>query len=545
MDQLIIQGSKSDCLVCRDYHDIDDFAATFQLSNVQSLLEKYGLPDFKYDQAKVASFSKQIAAQQVKEKDQWSKLTAEELFERATTLQLKESQLSAEIEDYEKKSNKIAKELDTETDFNYLAYVTERARFYQDTLGEMRVAYSDCKTERETLMLSINKGLGDLQASAESLDNFMKTNQDQVDAVARALWRGCVLSNTLNIKDHVGRARLFFTWTAISLKYDLKVLKFKQQKLMTSADALGLQYAVCLDFAHVFKTFSNAIIKYHNAEIGVSDKFLAIDIVGFTKQSSRREKLPVKGADKHAWNAFPLEEDTEGNITKWKLIDSTWGRGGENYKLNAPWWFTKSNEAFQRDHVPDVDQQQCVPKIMTLKSAFEQDLVDLTWLGDEFHIDPASLSLPQAIIHLQPITSKQFAAFTFRMDCPHRKLERSVFMAVCLKGQTKVDTGRLSLFSLVQGTWSTKLDVTGCPSDGTRTARMITPYYLKPTALPFRKILDFSRPVVFDNEEAVKSFKEEFGWAKLAEWEIGVVGPAIGSYEDLWVATAMETGYYF
>jgi hypothetical protein len=58
----------------------------------------------------------------------------------------------------------------------------------------------------------------------------------EVSNIAIALWTIAVQQGVLSKTDHVGRARLFYTWIACSLQYNEEILKFKDQDATRSID---------------------------------------------------------------------------------------------------------------------------------------------------------------------------------------------------------------------------------------------------------------------------------------------------------------------
>jgi hypothetical protein len=105
-----------------------------------------------------------------------------------------------------------------------------------------------------------------------------------------------------------------------------------------------------------------------------------------------------------------------------QLIDCTWGAGhvGDRARKAGappydPTWFTKPNIEFQRTHIPDSEEHQCVPQRLRKPSAeiWEQSLADFAGNTQGYRIDKSSLTPANSPI---PWSAQKF---TFKKSCPH------------------------------------------------------------------------------------------------------------------------------
>lgn len=186
-----------------------------------------------------------------------------------------------------------------------------------------------------------NSALNDQIYAAQDVPR--KIDQDRI-GLTQSIARFLLEQNGLTKADNVARARFFFTWIAVSIKYDKTVSEplLGPPLERTDAGTLLRGSEVCQGFALLFRTMFNATQDPEAPQ--------AVYLTGIDKQ----EAGPItESAIGHAWNAFPTKNDRAR--PGWQLTDVTWGSGAENNvgQLNfKPEWFAPTPEYFIHTHFP-------------------------------------------------------------------------------------------------------------------------------------------------------------------------------------------------
>lgn len=265
-------------------------------------------------------------------------------------------------------------------------------------------------------------------ADVRNSDQAVRTKADAeglVPAMAQALWRKARDTGIITSEDdHVGRARLFCAWVAKSLVYDSKKAAILGDD-RSSFDVMVSGRDVCQGFSDVFVAMFNA-----TSPAGTNEESRAAICKGYARTRIDADCAGYVGADHdHTWAVFPLVIPAPAVKPRsaFKVVDPTWfqGEGGT--------WFTRSNLAFTRDHMPGMRGSYCLAdeergQVRNSGSAAPpfatQDFFVRTLVGlqpaavDALRLDAASFR-PEA----QKLDPSKLAgaavAVSFAKSCPH------------------------------------------------------------------------------------------------------------------------------
>ena len=222
------------------------------------------------------------------------------------------------------------------------SYVTPESTAAKAEYDTAKVKLDELAGSFEAKRASFEKAAKDLDAVRNVLDKQAISRPQDIDKLAARLLRLARIQPA----DQIGRARLFFSWVAKSLRYDRIAHEQRPPDERTPIDTILNGYEVCHGFANLFNTKFNS---------GYDSKGPGRSIYVSGHMSNRDFHRPT-AENLHAWNAFPLEDGT------WKLIDPTWACGAvyneAGHGTFDPTWFTKSNEEFLRTHIPESEKYQ-------------------------------------------------------------------------------------------------------------------------------------------------------------------------------------------
>ena len=158
--------------------------------------------------------------------------------------------------------------------------------------------------------------------------------------------------------DDIDRARFFFTWIAVSITYDERVIKDEGPLGRTVLQALHGEKEVCIIIASLFKQlFNDTTVQVSGSASNAAAQVGSASLSEVIGGAMLLEKEGVRTRGEHAWNSFPIQDQT--GRTQMKVIDVTNGVersvvDGKEYKSKTDYsWFTRSNEDFSWDHIRD------------------------------------------------------------------------------------------------------------------------------------------------------------------------------------------------
>lgn len=211
-------------------------------------------------------------------------------------------------------------------------YVTSESTAAKAEYDTAKAKLDELTASFESKRVSFGKAAKDHAAVRNALDKQAISRTQVIDKLAARL----LYLARIQPADQIGRARLFFSWVAKSLRYDRIAHEQRPPDERTPIDTILNGHEVCHGFANLFNTM-------FNSGYGSKGPGRSIYISGYM---NNRDFHRPTAENSHAWNAFPLEDGT------WKLIDPTWACGAvyneSGHETFDPTWFTKSNEEFLR-----------------------------------------------------------------------------------------------------------------------------------------------------------------------------------------------------
>ncbi len=292
--------------------------------------------------------------------------------------------------------------------------------------------------------------------------------------MALALWIKFVAISGVDPRDHVARGRLFFSWVAYSIRYDMnlgaKNAEGVEKKTRPTADTVMTGMEICGGYSELFRQMFDTT--------DLLGKTKAMYIGGKTKRGAWKQDEPKRG---HAWSVFPT---SDGEDPVMKLIDPCWGAGSDpdatsgqsqvsnNNNMAAPFgpsinplYSTMSNEDFLRDHIPNQDYLQYVTPEIT-KAAF--------WASEAAMFGDPNLTqyLNRSTINPAPFTihSTGIVTFSFGAACPHvyeKGLIKPLFLTISTAAEDP-DITKLQPFEYNAHTqrWSAQINLTKVQAKG-------------------------------------------------------------------------------
>ena len=381
-------SSSACCIICRNYSDIDNVAEMWKAKNILAI----HLPQGKSFETILRSEQEKTRALQRKEAELL--ITAKSRRKKANSLHdpLRNSQELAQgaqdeyngiikADPYVSPGSKAAK----------AEYDTKKAKF-----GELTRSYEAEKS-------SFEKAARDRAEVQDALTKQMKLYVYITDKLAGRLLYLAGVQPT----DHVGRARLFFSWVAKSLRYNRIAHERMPPDERTPVDTILSESEVCYGFANLFNTM-------FNSGRDPNGPGCSIYVSGHSKHSDCHAPTDENA---HAWNAVPLGEGT------WKLVDPTWACGAVYNEVVDeafdPTWFNKSNDEFLLTHIPENEKYQFRNNGQPGADSailWKADLVDYPLQSRLYRINEASIKPPQRTIK---VPSPARTVFKFKKSCTH------------------------------------------------------------------------------------------------------------------------------
>ncbi|MCJ1244842.1 hypothetical protein MMC30_002043 [Trapelia coarctata] len=381
-------SSSACCLVCRYYSDIDHVVEKWKAKNILAIKLPHG------ETFETILRSEQKRTKALRRKEAELRRVTESKRKKANSLQgpLKEAHNRAQMA--QDKYNRIVE------DNPYVFPESTAAKAEYDTT---KAKFDNLTNSFEAAKVSFEKAARDYGAVQEVLDKQADARAHITDELAARLLYLAGVRPT----DQIGRARLFFSWVANSLRYDRVAHDQRPPDERTPIDTMLNQSEVCHGFANLFNTMFNSG-KDPDGPDG------SVYISGYTKNGDFRSPATESS---HAWNAFPVGDGT------WKVIDPTWACGAvyneAGHEAFDPTWFTKSNEELLRTHIPENEEYQFRDnRQLTMESAqlWETDLVDCTLQSRVYRINEASIKPSHRTIK---VPSPSRTVFKFKKSCTH------------------------------------------------------------------------------------------------------------------------------
>ena len=511
------QATEHDCLVCQIYTIIDQFAKDCRLQNLWNirgggaspaqastdpasslsfdateLLQALGKISDAYHLASADRAALLAQVQRVGSDIANDDVAGKTIKFHLVDIKTRIAPLEANVNTY----NDALKELDDEIKHLDLQVTTLKTQQYDATkILEALTSYNSkpppsdpLKAQRDVLEITEKlrgpqNQLNDLNVerprkkklyddAVAAAAPFVKLRNDQVDCMALALWIKFIAMSGVDPRDHVARARLFFSWVAYSIRYDMD-LKAKnaegvERKTRPTADTVMTGMEICGGYSELFRQMFDAT--------DLLGQTKAMYIGGKTKRGTWKQDEPKRG---HAWSVFPTSDGEEPVM---KLIDPCWGAGsdpdatsGQSQVSNNsaapagpsinPLYFTMSNEDFLRDHLPNQSYLQYVDPEIT-KAAF--------WASEAAMFGDPNLTqyFNRSTINPAPFTirSTGIVTFSFSAACPHvyeKGLIKPLFLAISTAAEDP-DITKLQPFEYNAATqrWSAQMDLTKVQAKG-------------------------------------------------------------------------------
>ena len=375
------------CLVCRNYSFIDSIAELWKLDNIM-ILQASGqmFKDILQDD------DRNFRTLQ-KEGNQLLKVLQSRL-KKANSLVDPRNEANHCSNNAAAKYNKIIK------DNPYISPESEAAQAqYDAAYAKFKDIDNSCIAART----SYEEAKKDHAAKKAAIDGRTKARDLVIVRIAERLFHLTRMSND----DNVGKARLFYSWVAKSLRYDLGARNLLGIEERNPTTTIINQYEVCKGFAELF----NAMYNY---DLNSTRPERSVYISGHIRQ--HREHTATENTS-HAWNAFPLHNGA------WKLIDPTGAVGAVGSKKGTigfnPTWFTKSNEEFLLTHIPEDEKYQFryddQPPV-DHESFWCADRVECLSATAHYRINQASIRPSERLIYC---SAQSPIVFEFKKTCMH------------------------------------------------------------------------------------------------------------------------------
>ncbi|KAH0564851.1 hypothetical protein GP486_001759 [Trichoglossum hirsutum] len=484
------------CLVCRDYSAIDKFAKRFNLQNLGKLSELGDKCPLLTTEGKMLDITVLYAEyKSAKEQHEIDR----ELMRICSKIETQEGcsqQLKQAEETYQEAYDAYFGLLQTPENLDSDAEAkTEALQKRLKRLGEeyenANNQYLQVKSFIETNKLTNVFGQQEakFKESTARVEELGRQFQTMLEWIAQSLWKLAVKEHIFHFNDHVGRARLFFTWVATSIIFDNDVKgQGDREDFRGPYDSLGTGREVCRGFAELFKELFDAVTKAFCGDYHWNPDLKAKLISGVSRRDVR-----------HAWNAFPCNN----GLTTWKLIDSCWAGGTKEHILREPGWFVQSNDEFLLTHLPESNDQSAI----TIEAFKNRPLVVPEYsCASRFMINILSVKPQDATL------KRDVCVFEFSLCCPAAP-KRQFFIAF-KSGSGSVT--EITPFAEENLRWITKINLKNAPKDPSCKVVIITPVFDTEGTVPFYDHKEREVYVWGTKNKLIIDTRFEF----LAEWSI-------------------------
>ena len=375
------------CLVCRNYSFVDYIAELWKLDKILAL------------QASGRTFKNLL-----QDDDRKFRALQKEEKQHLTMLQSRLTKANSLVDprnEANHRSNEAAAKYNEIIKVN--PYVSPASEAAQAEYDAAHAKFKDIDGSCLAARASFEEAKKDHASKRAAIDGRTKARALVIVRIAERLF----YLARIPTDDNVGKARVFYSWVAKSLRYDLDARSLLNAEDRNPTTTIINQYEVCKGFAELF----NAMYNY---DLDPMNRGLSAYVSGHIRQ--HREHTTTEN-NSHAWNAFPL-----GNGT-WKLIDATGAAGAASDKKSTtsfnPAWFTKCNEEFLLTHIPHNEDYQFrdenEPPIDT-KLFWNVDRVECLPASAHYHINQASIIPSGRVIQF---ASPSPIVFEFKKTCIH------------------------------------------------------------------------------------------------------------------------------
>lgn len=270
-------SSTACCIVCRNYSDIDEVVEKWKARNILAIQLPQG-----------ETFEAILRREQ--QKSRKSRREETELHRVAESWRVKANSLHGPVTDAHNEAQRAQDKYNRIVEAN--PYVTPESTAAKAEYGTAKAKLDELAGSFESKRASFGKAAKDHAAVWDALGKQAISRAQVIDRLAARL----LYLAKVQPADQRGRARLFFSWVAKSLRYDRVAHDRLPPDERTPIDAILNGYEVCHGFANLFNTMFNSGYgsKGPGRSIYVSGHMSKRDFHRPTAENSHLECIPTR-----------------------------------------------------------------------------------------------------------------------------------------------------------------------------------------------------------------------------------------------------------